>query len=336
MNEQKPFDPAKALKASLLDPLQENEKPPTVISICGKSCMTAGSFSTIIGKAKARKGFLVGGITVAAASGSCTIGGIKGNFNNGKTGVIYFDTEQGAYWGQVAHKRIVKAMGNEQPQNLQYYNLQQYSPAQRLQMIDTAIINHPKLLMVVIDGIRDLISSINDEGQATEMASQILRWCAIKQIHVICVLHMNKNDFNARGHIGSELINKSETVISVTKEKEDWISTVKQEYCRDMEFTPFSFVVDEDGLPRLTDHVEQPAVTKKKDEEIGRFGYVFKEHHCMNNALLLKRYMEASSLKESAANKHIATALVSGIIIKDERGNYSFPQTESNDETIPF
>jgi hypothetical protein len=339
MTDQKqPFDPAAAFKASLLDPKLQVEKPPTIITINGQSCMTAGSFSVIIGRAKARKGFFVGSITAAAASGSCTIDGIKGNFNDGKTGVLYFDTEQGAYWGHKAHNRIIKAIGIDLPNNMLYSDLQQHTPAERLKIIETAILERNDISVVVIDGIRDLISSINDESQATEMTSYILRWCATKKIHVVCILHQNKNDLNARGHIGSELINKAETVISVTKEKEDWVSTVKQEYCRDREFNFFSFCVDDDDLPRLTDQVKKPAVTKKNDEELKRFEFVFKDHERMNRALVVEKYMDASGLKESSAEKHIAAALVKGIIYKDDNGVYTFSQftTEINEESIPF
>ncbi|MCX6306887.1 MAG: AAA family ATPase [Bacteroidetes bacterium] len=339
MNDQKqPFDPAAAFKASLLDPNLQVEKPPTIISINGQSCMTAGSFSVIIGRAKARKGFFIGSVTAAAASGRCTIDGIIGTFPEGRTRVIYFDTEQGAYWGNITHKRIIGAIGKDLPNDMIYSDLQQYPPAQRLQIIEAAISERNDISMVVIDGIRDLISSINDEAQATEMTSHILRWCATKKIHVVCILHQNKNDQNARGHIGSELINKAETVISVTKEKEDWVSTVKQEYCRDREFPFFSFCIDDEGLPRLTDQIEKPIVTKKNDEELKRFEYVFKDDERMNRALVVKRYMDASRLKESSADKHIAAALVKGIIYKEDDGFYTFSHTptESKDENQPF
>ena len=329
------FNPAEALKLSLLDPSSQVDAPPTILTINGKSCMKARSLSVLIGKAKARKGFFINAIVTAAASGRCSVDGIEGKFNNGKSGVIVFDTEQGAYWAQLAHKRIIKAIGTERPPNLQYYDLQQYTPAQRLEMVNAAITEHENLSMVVIDGIRDLISSINDEVQATEMCSNILRWCATKEIHVVTVLHQNKNDQNARGHIGTELINKAETVISIAKEKDETISTVKLEFSRDRDFQPFSFCIDDEGLPRLSDY-EQPATTKKKEDDISRFQYVFKDHPRLNNALVVKKYMEASGWIESTANKHIATALVSGIIVKDEQGNYSLPKTESENETLSF
>ena len=70
------------------------------------------------------------------------------------------------------------------------------------------------------------------------IASKLLKWTEEKNIHVVTVLHQNKNDGNARGHLGSELVNKAETVLSVTKDsKEKDISIVEAEYCRNKEQT---------------------------------------------------------------------------------------------------
>ena len=325
-----PFDPREALRVSRLDPSLKIERPPTIISIGGRSCMTAGSFSVIIGRAKARKGFFVGAITATATVGSCTIEGIKGYFNNGKTGILYFDTEQGSYWGPVAHRNILKAIKTDKPENLTYYDLQQYTPAQRLQTIDMAIMEHDNLSMVVIDGIRDLISSINDESQATDMTSHILRWCATRHIHIICVLHMNKNDFNARGHIGSELINKAESVISVTKEKDKWISTVTQEYCRDMEFNPFSFTVNDEGLPILTDapQPEKPALLQQKNV----FETILPPPRTMTRGLLVAEYINRTGKSKRTADSHINAGVNNGILVYDETTKgYKLYQNEDTD-----
>lgn len=60
-------------------------------------------------------------------------------------------------------------------------------------------------------------------------------------------MHQNKGDNNARGHIGTELVNKAETVLSVTKKNK--ISTVRPEFCRDIEPQEFSFMINDEGLP---------------------------------------------------------------------------------------
>jgi len=339
MTEQKPlFDPIESLKNARLNPLEDIERPPVLIEMNGKPILHLGSFSVIGGKAKARKGFLVGVFATAAAVGRCSIKGIIGYFHDKKTNVLCFDTEQGKFWGSKAHKRICENMGVEDPVNLHYFDLQGFSPQERLAMIDQEIMSNDTVSLVIIDGIRDLIMSINDESEATMMVTTLLKWCAAKQIHIIVILHQNKGDYNLRGHIGTELVNKAELVMSVTKEKDESTSTVKAEHEKGQNFSSFSLVVDDDGLPRLAE-IDRPAVTKKTDEEKTRFEYVFKEHLRMSNSLLVERYMDASGLKESAANKHIAAALVAGLIDKDTEGFYTFlltHQTESDDENIPF
>lgn len=119
-------------------------------------------------------------------------------------------------------------------------------------MIEFAIQNTEDLGFVVIDGIKDLITSINDEEQATMIASKLLKWTDEKEIHILTVLHQNKSDNNARGHIGTELINKAETVLSVTKDDNDSaISIVEPQQCRNKEPEPFAFEINNEGIPIL-------------------------------------------------------------------------------------
>jgi hypothetical protein len=67
-------------------------------------------------------------------------------------------------------------------------------------------------------------------------------------------LHQNKADENARGHIGTELNNKVETVIEVAKDKLDSnISTVQAIHIRAMDFQPFAFRINDEALPELVD-----------------------------------------------------------------------------------
>ena len=39
-------------------------------------------------------------------------------------------------------------------------------------------------------------------------------------LHIHCVLHLNKGDNNVRGHIGTEMSNKAETVLVINKDNE--------------------------------------------------------------------------------------------------------------------
>ena len=64
-----------------------------------------------------------------------------------------------------------------------------------------------------------MITSINDEGESTTMSSSLLRWTEEYNIHIIVVLHENPGSDKARGHIGTELTNKAETVIALEVDK---------------------------------------------------------------------------------------------------------------------
>ena len=77
-----------------------------------------------------------------------------------------------------------------------------------------------------------------------------LRITEQRNIHIITVLHQNKGDNNSRGHIGTELNNKAETVLSISKEESNPdVRTMNAEMCRNREPEPFSFEIDPDGLP---------------------------------------------------------------------------------------
>ena len=85
------------------------------------------------------------------------------------------------------------------------------------------------------------------------------------QQNVHTILHQNKNDENARGHIGTELNNKAETVMQVEVDKMDrTVSVVEAIHIRDRAFEPFAFRINDEVLPELLDSY-QP-----QEKKIGR------------------------------------------------------------------
>ena len=75
-----------------------------------------------------------------------------------------------------------------------------------------------------------------------------------RQIHIHTILHQNKGDENARGHIGTELNNKAETVLLVEKDKGNSdISHVSAMHIRAMDFEPFAFCINDRALPELAE-----------------------------------------------------------------------------------
>jgi hypothetical protein len=255
------------LIASKIDPNEPLVKPPTCLSVIGSDgkegiIATLGNFSLVIGKAKSKKTFCVSMFLASMVKNGLIQERFRGNLPSDKRRVIFFDTEQAKYSVQNVFHRVRKMIGAT-PENFDAHCLRKYTPEERLRIIEEAIYTTPDLGFVVIDGIRDLITSINDEEQATQIASCLLKWSDEKNIHIVTVLHQNKGDLNARGHLGTELVNKAETVLSVSLDQNNKsISIVEAEYCKHQEPENFAFFVDEFGLPEvITDWKASPPQT---------------------------------------------------------------------------
>ena len=125
--------------------------------------------------------------------------------------------------------------------------------------------------LVIIDGIRDLLLDINNAGESVEVINKMMEWSSKYDLHIHCVLHQNKGDNNVRGHIGTEMNNKAETVLVITKSTTNPdISEVKAMHIREKEFKPFAFTVNEEGLPEIVEHTPEK---EEGDKQPSRFTY---------------------------------------------------------------
>lgn len=117
--------------------------------------------------------------------------------------------------------------------------------------------------IVIVDGIRDLLSSINDEEQGTKILGELGSMAEDRQMSIWNALHQNpsrKNDDDdakMRGWIGTELGNKvSDTLVSIkTKTPNGVTFTVKQQDARDKDLDDWKFEITDDagnlGVPRI-------------------------------------------------------------------------------------
>lgn len=228
------------------------EHSPVVLMVDDTVIGTLGNFSASIGKAKSKKTFNVSAIVASALRGS-TVLHYRSTFPENKRKILYIDTEQGRYHCQLVLKRILRLADlpeYKNPDNLIMLALRKFSPKLRLAIVEQAIGTIPDLGLVIIDGIRDFLYDINSSSESTDIISKFMQWTDDRQIHIHTVLHQNKNDEHARGHIGTELNNKAETIMQVEVDKEDKaVSVVEAVHIRDCEFEPFAFRINEEAMP---------------------------------------------------------------------------------------
>lgn len=240
--------------ASRLSVTKVYEMSPEIIKAQDSVIGTLGNFSASIGKAKSKKTFNVSAI-VAAALKNGTVLRYSASLPEGKRRVLYVDTEQSPYHCQKVIKRILRMCGmptDKDHDNLEFFALRKYSPEERIEITRQAIYNLPDIGLVIIDGIRDFVYDINSPSESTKIITMLMQWTDERQIHIHAILHQNKGDENARGHIGTELNNKAETVLLVEKDSQsNDISCVKSVHIRAMDFEPFAFRINDEALPEL-------------------------------------------------------------------------------------
>ncbi len=170
--------------------------------------------------------------------------------------ILYVDTEQSRFHCHKVMERILPILPDwptDKDRAILFSSCCGSShPDKRKQIIGYMLENMPG--GVVIDGIRDLMYDINSPGEATDLINLLMQWTDERRIHIHTVLHLNKGDDNTRGHLGTELNNKAETVLQITKSQQDGnISEVKAMHIRDREFDPFAFRINDNALPEIVD-----------------------------------------------------------------------------------
>ena len=117
--------------------------------------------------------------------------------------------------------------------------------------------------VVVIDGIRDLLSSINDEESGIKILDELGTIAEKRNMNIWLCLHQNpgrasdSEDAKMRGWIGTELGNKvSDTLVSIKSKTANGVYfTVKQMDARDKDLEDWKFEITDDagklGVPRI-------------------------------------------------------------------------------------
>lgn len=230
------------------DNIKQNEY---ILKIDNTKKFSKGNISGWIGLAKSKKTFALT-MFVAALVGCLKL---FRKFNaDVKSSVLYIDTEQSPSDVQRITKRVKSIVGLEE--GLFMYGLRPLSPKSRIEAIKILLEQH-KVDVLVIDGVRDLLMDINNAVESAEVMTLLMKWSFDYDIHIATVLHQNKGDGNSRGHIGTELNNKAETILRVTKDTTDSsVSWIEEVFGRGKGFEKFAFQINEVGLPEVVEEFD--------------------------------------------------------------------------------
>ena len=238
----------------IVDMTKELPEVLPLVSINGSCVCSVGNISAICGEAKSRKTFLTSGLVASAmAIPYNKLNNFKIVDKNHNLDVLWVDTEQGEMHVRKVVDRISEMTGAKlggliSEPRLTTLALRELAPHERKQrMYDAMRLMHYDL--VVIDGIADLQRNTNDLEESDALVTELMALSTLAETHILCVLHTNPGSDKARGHLGSSLQRKAETVLFVHRVGET--SVVEPQFCRNEPFERFAFTVDDEGIPVL-------------------------------------------------------------------------------------
>mgnify|MGYP000734157528 CR=1 FL=1 len=224
---------------------------------------TYGNISMIKGEEKARKSFLKSLIL------ACAIGGKSNNYAEDILGhdlsdkyILDIDTEQGDYDVWLNASRIPKMVGIV-PDNYKALKLRNMKSTERLEYLDWLFLEseyRSKIGICSLDGYVDFVKNFNDQEECSSFVQKLMTHSMDSKAHITGVLHLNPGSTKARGHLGTLLQNKCETVV-VIKDAGEYSEVICQR-ARGKKFTDFTIRVNDEWLPYVSDDIIEDAQQK--------------------------------------------------------------------------
>ena len=303
----------------IVDMTKELPEVKPLVSINSCCVCSVGNISAICGEAKSRKTFLTSGLVASAmAIPYNKLNNFQIVDKNHNLNVLWVDTEQGEMHVRKVIDRIsemtgAKLGGLASEPRLTTLALRELAPAERKQrMYDAMLLMHYDL--VVIDGIADLQRNTNDLEESDALVTELMALSTLADTHIICVLHTNPGSDKARGHLGSSLQRKAETVLFVHRVGET--SVVEPQFCRNEPFERFAFSINEEGIPELCElpnggnaDERHPAIALLEDEYGG----------AIERATLVNKLVETQQLKKSTAAMQVQRLISKGNLVANGR-----------------
>jgi len=283
---------------------EEIPLPEIILSICDpngenkRMVMTRQNISCVTAQAKVGKTFLVKLIISTCLKKNTFQNRLNSEMPNGKDKILYIDTEQSKYHVQLGLKQIRDIVGNEfnkVSNKIDVYQFDAVGTDTRYEYV-RELIYTKQYSLVVIDGISDLSVDTNDLKLADKLVTDLRIWATENDLHILNVIHLNPGDLShkMKGHLGTKLADKSETVLGVSIDKENTnVRLVQSLATRNRKPDPFAFEILENGNPNIVDYEFPDTFSKPKRERIKTKKEILEEK---SNEILMDVYEKADEL----------------------------------------
>lgn len=291
-------------KASITEPLQ-------LLSCFGTPIVTRENLTVICGKPKVCKTTLQSAMVASCLSGASILN-IEPSSPFLK--VMVCDTEQSPYYLSKQCDRVFRLAGiekeNAKEDDVVFLNLRPYDPDERFSLVVKAVEDFkPDLLF--IDGSADLLWDTNDLQSSDRLVSNLLRLSSKYDVGIVTIVHSNPSgDGKVRGHLGSCLERKAETVISLKREGTENTIRIEPRETRDKPFPAFKIRLNQMGDPELITENQSPQTVEEFLCSLMEPGKDYSHSDLIT-------MLEQKGISKGTAKSAISRSCVKGCIIKN-------------------
>lgn len=286
------------LRPYLLDPREDYPEPYTILEFNGVPFSKIGGLAAISGQKKNGKSFVLTQLMAAILGNGCEnterfLPGLRVpkrtiDYLGHEPRVLYVDTEMEKLSSAKVLRRVHWLCGWDMKQPNDRFSVlwlktmpkdDKVKPyRKRYELIKLAIEEiHPDV--VFIDGLRDLIASINDEESGISILDELGTLAEERKMSIWLALHQNpgrkddSEEAKMRGWIGTELGNKvSDTLISIKNKTANGVTfKVTQQDARDKDMDDWKFEVTDDagnlGIPKIIGNGKALTTEPEADSE---------------------------------------------------------------------
>lgn len=331
-----------------------------ILSFLDKKFLTVGNISGIIAPYGTGKSNLIAAILSGLVNVNCDSIGFKGHLF-GK-GAFHADTESSEFDAVQHFQRMARRIGIEnhpsfvQGDDLKGISYERYkgiaSWKDRRRALEQQI-RTERFKLIILDGLTDFMGDPNSLSESQDLVGWLGAAASKFGLGVLCSIHDNvapkgsENKGRPRGHIGSELARKAESLLYLRKSKQD--SKIR-EITNDFEFQKFRNASDSAFSQYMFWDIDKDMFVSTTLDELPEEGefqklekmvlMIFDNGVPLNYSDLVKEFMSRQRVKATTAKARIKDAVELGVLFQLEDKKYysmqNYINTRGRDDEAPF
>ncbi len=320
-----------------------SNQPPNaspLISFNSKRVLACGNILTIVSQPAVGKTQVLGSLVSVHLNPKCDAFGFRVTTQGTRNKILYIDAEQSPQDTWINWHKIMRRAGIEKPKldkRVIVVNMKSISISLRKKMTEEIMKENPEIGIVMFDGAGDYVKDVNSIVESTD----IIEWLNTfnPNIGIVASLHTNPPSKDSgsgekpRGHIGSEMCRRSESVILIKKHEGGLRElTTDFQYGKvraDNDQLTSWFRYDEDiGLFVSTAEMYKAIREDKLSADIGVLQEAFKENKELGYTVLIKRIAESRGISEHGGRKVLEKTLERKVLKKMPNGLYQIALPE--------